>query len=390
MKWKKGIGKIHLWLGLSCGLVVFILGFTGCILAFEYELKDLFYKDRIFAANTGNQKMAPVSQLLAVATKALGKELKPDAIRFYEPDRNVQVGVYQTNERGWNMFNHIKAYQTVYINPYTARVVYVENTKYEFFYLVFSLHYDLMLAGTGEKIVGWATVIFIVMVITGLVLWWPRNKAAARQRFSFKWKATTQWKRKNYDLHNILGFYALLFALLIALTGLVWAFSWFDSSVQWLANGGKHTPDWPTFQSDSTATPHAAVYDHILTHMQQQAPNEKTYYISVPATKNESVYGYAQSLNKNYKWTGFYYDQQTGKNLWLNRYKDRLPGDQLRNMNFDIHTGLILGWPGRILAFLVSFIAAGLPITGFYIWWGRRKPSSGPSEPVIRAGSGRH
>ncbi|WP_114792951.1 PepSY-associated TM helix domain-containing protein [Niabella yanshanensis] len=382
MKAKKAIGKIHFWLGLSSGLVVFILGITGCILAFEYELKDLFYHQRIFTPPPHNQPMQPASQLLNVAAAALGSEYRPDNIRYYEPGRNVQVGVYQTNEQGWNMFSHIKAYKTVYVNPYTAKVVYVEDTKYEFFYLVFSLHYDLMLAGTGEKIVGWATVIFIVMLITGLVLWWPRNKAAARQRFSFKWKATTKWKRKNYDLHNILGFYALLFALLIALTGLVWAFTWFDSSVQWLANGGKHTPDWPTFQSDSTATPHAAVYDHILAHMQRQAPNEKTYYISVPATKSESVYGYAQSFNKNYKWTGFYYDQQTGKNLWLNRFKDRLPGDQLRNMNFDIHTGLILGWPGRILAFLVSFIAAGLPITGFYIWWGRKKKPS--------SGSGRH
>lgn len=379
MKWKKNIGKIHLWLGLSSGLVVFILGFTGCILAFEYELKDLFYKDRIFVANPGTKKMAPVSQLLAAGSQALGKDLKPDAIRFYEPDRNVQVGVYQINERGWNMFNHIKAYQTVYIDPHTARVVYVENTKYEFFYLVFSLHYDLMLADTGQMIVGWATVIFIVMLITGLVLWWPKNKAAARQRFSFKWKSTTKWKRKNYDLHNILGFYALLFALLIALTGLVWAFRWFDDSVQWLVNGGKHTPEWPSFRSDSTATQQATVYDVILQHMQQQAPQEKTYYISVPATKAESIYGYAQSIDKNYKWTGFYYDQQTGKNLWLNRYKDRLPGDQLRNMNYDIHTGLLLGWPGRILAFLASFIAAGLPITGFYIWWGRKKKKVKPA-----------
>jgi len=192
LKAKKAIGKIHLWLGLSSGLVVFILGITGCILAFEYELKDLFYHPRIFTPPPHNRPMQPASQLLDVAAAALGPEYRPDNIRYYEPGRNVQVGVYQTNEQGWNMFSHIKAYKTVYVNPYTAKVVYVEDTKYEFFYLVFSLHYDLMLAGTGKKIVGWATVIFIVMLITGLVLWWPRNKAAARQRFSFKWKATTK------------------------------------------------------------------------------------------------------------------------------------------------------------------------------------------------------
>jgi uncharacterized iron-regulated membrane protein len=58
----------------------------------------------------------------------------------------------------------------------------------------------------GTYVVGIPVIIFLIMLITGIVLWWPKNKAARKQRFRFQWKDTTQWKRKNYDLHNILGF----------------------------------------------------------------------------------------------------------------------------------------------------------------------------------------
>ncbi|MBK6979514.1 MAG: PepSY domain-containing protein [Cytophagaceae bacterium] len=48
----------------------------------------------------------------------------------------------------------------------------------------------------GQPITSYATLIFVFMILTGLVLWWPKNKAAAKQRFWFRWKNTTQWKRK--------------------------------------------------------------------------------------------------------------------------------------------------------------------------------------------------
>ncbi len=74
--------------------------------------------------------------------------------------------------------------------------------------------FDFVLAGhrwlwlpsyeVGHTIVNYATLIFIISLITGLVLWWPKNKAAAKQRFRFKWKPGTKWRRKNYDVHNVL------------------------------------------------------------------------------------------------------------------------------------------------------------------------------------------
>ena len=72
-----------------------------------------------------------------------------------------------------------------------------------------------------------------------------------------------------------------------------------------------------------------------------------------------------------------YFDQYTLQEIPVThldgRYKDATIADKIVRMNYDIHTGQVLGLPGKILAFFASLIAASLPITGFYIWWGRKK-----------------
>lgn len=72
--------------------------------------------------------------------------------------------------------------------------------------------------------VGWATAFFVLVLISGLVLWSPRrwNKTLVRSRLTVKWKAGEN--RRIYDLHNTLGFYISLLAVIIAFIGLTWSF----------------------------------------------------------------------------------------------------------------------------------------------------------------------
>ena len=100
---------------------------------------------------------------------------------------------------------------------------------------------NLLLGEVGNQIVGYGTLIFLVMLISGIVLWWPKNKAALKQRYKFSWKTTTRWKRKNYDLHNVLGFYTSWIVVFMAITGLVWSFQWFDKGLYYVLSGGEVT-----------------------------------------------------------------------------------------------------------------------------------------------------
>lgn len=342
------------------------------MLAFEYELRDLIYKDRYIVHNEPAKKLR-LDHLLFIAQKAISSDEHFSGIEVHsDPKRTVAFTTYQKRADAWNYFSSIKSYTTVFVNPYNGKVQYIENTKLEYFRLILMLHYNLLLENTGKLIVGWSTVIFIVLLLSGLVLWWPRTKAAAKQRFAFRWKDTTKWKRKNYDLHNILGFYSLIFALIIALTGLVWAFTWVNDTSQWIANGGRAIPEEKVPHSDSLAAKRLGVYELILQDMQRRTTTD-IYAISIPQKLSEVIYAYAQPYKGGYQWTEFYYDGQTGKNLSVKYYHKKLRGEKLRAMNYDIHSGAILGLPGKILAFIISFICAGLPVSGFYIWCGRKK-----------------
>ena len=376
ISFKKAIVQIHLWLGLTSGLVVFVLGITGCIYVFEDELKSFFYKDRMYVDVPQGSSRKTLSELLLIAQKTFGKKHPIQQIEI--PAGADRSYLFKSTSKGnpdaLTYFGEQKYYHVLYINPYTGEVIKDENTKYEFFQIVLRLHRNLLLnKEIGHYVVGISVLIFVVLLITGIILWWPKNMAALKQRLLFKWKSTTQLKRKNYDLHNILGFYSFFFALLIALTGLTWSFDWFDDGVQWLANGGKSKKTKTVISEKTKSSATSFPIDLVFYNVSQQNPNTEFFSISFPkdkkSTLNVSVYANEQ-LNYNKK--QFQYDQYSAKLLKTGDFENKNSGEKLRSMNYDIHVGRILHLPGKILTFLISLIISSLPVTGFIIWWKRK------------------
>jgi len=370
---KKLIGKIHLWLGLISGIIVFILGITGCIYVFIEDIKPLVYKDRLFV-KAEPVPPQPLSVLLEKAQAAAGEipvthvEI-PNSARATYAFEALKAKPENNSIWYWDKYD----YYTLYVNPYTAEIVKMEDTNFEFFYFILCLHWCLLLENDlGQPIVGIAVIVFVVSLITGLVLWWPKNKSAARQRFWFRWKASTQWKRKNYDLHNILGFYTMIIALILALTGLMWAFDWFEHSVEWMANGGKSESTYVAPEIDTTRVSSDPLPDKILADMRGRYPQAASYHISF--REKSPYYTYANlSHGTRYNSVSLTYNQYSGELVAVSGFKDYNAGEKLVMLNYDIHVGAVLGLPGKILAFLGSLVAASLPVTGFLVWWGRRK-----------------
>src|SRR5690606_5921797 len=86
----------------------------------------------------------------------------------------------------------------------------------------------------GRPIVGVATIIFLILSITGIVLWFPNKKLKKlkwknlKPGFKIAWRA--KWKRINHDLHVTLGFYTAVFLIIMSLTGLFWSFEWYKDA----------------------------------------------------------------------------------------------------------------------------------------------------------------
>lgn len=370
MTTRKLVGKIHLWLGLASGLVVFVISLTGCILAFEQEIKNATEPYRYSKPPVGG-RLLPPSVLKAKAEAALpGKPAS--GVLYEEPGRSASVGFYRADP---------EYYYVVYLDPYTGEVLKVWNEDDDFFHFILHGHYYLWLPEKiGQPVVASATLIFLILLISGLVLWWPKNKSAAKQRFSIKWSAA--WRRKNYDLHTVLGFYGLAVGLIFAITGLVWGFQWFSMAV-YRAMGGTGSVVYSIPPSDTTVTPKVVStmtsVDRVWLKLRRENPTQQGINLSFPQTPGESIYSYVNYRpGTYYKVDYHYYDQHTLNELsvdspYTGKYAEINLARKLRRMNYDIHIGAIWGLPGKILAFCASLICASLPITGFLIWWGRRK-----------------
>jgi len=262
----------------------------------------------------------------------------------------------------------------------------------DFFRVVVNGHFYLWLPpAIGQPIVASATLVFFVMLISGIILWWPRNKAAAKQRFSIKWSAS--FKRKNYDLHNVLGFYASWIAMVFAITGLVWGFQWFGNGLYFISSGGKQMVPFEEGLSDKSKAALASVpaIDQLWERFKTEAGPGKTVEVHFPSSDSTAVEVALNPSAGTYWKTDYrYFDQYTMQELDVKhpfgKFANASAADKIVRMNYDVHTGQILGLPGKILAFCGSLIAASLPVTGFLIWRGRRrkKPAAAKLNQPLR------
>jgi uncharacterized iron-regulated membrane protein len=121
--------------------------------------------------------------------------------------------------------------------------------------------------------------------------------------------------------------------------------------------------------------------DRIWEKMKAENPRAEILDVHIPADAQGSI---EVSINPDagtfWKTDYRYFDQYTLEELPVEhmwgRFQEASLADKAMRMNYDVHVGAIAGLPGKIIAFLDSLIAASLPLTGFYIWWGRRKKTA--------------
>ncbi len=380
MTFKKLIGKLHLWLGLSSGLVVFVVSITGCLYVFETEIRS-FYETSFTDVRPEKKSVLPVSTLYNLGKQALEKELGKSIRADYQnvtlyknPGKAAYYYVYGEKE---------KLYHYVYLHPYTGQVLKIKDMNTDFFSVVLQLHIGLLLPHEiGHQIIGIAVLIFVVSLISGLILWFPKSKKGIKQRFSVKWNA--KWRRKNYDLHNVFGFYSFLLALVIALTGLTWSYPWVEKSVDWLANGGNASSEWKEPVSVLSVQKSETLTDRLFRATQRKYPDSQLFSVDFPTSDTATLaLGFYPSLTTYNDGTYLLFDQYSGQLLKEDSPRTQTAGQRLRAMNYDIHIGKILGLPGQLLAFFASLVSASLPVTGFLIWWGRRKKAKKNDRPKI-------
>lgn len=371
---KYWIGRIHLWLGLASGLVVFIVAITGCIYVFQDELRDL----------TENHRKVPIQDQPFL----LPTSLRANALKTY-PEATASAIIYQGKDRSASVFLKVgQEYHYIFLNPYTGQFLYDENLQKDFFTLVEYMHLYLLLpAAIGKPIVDISVLIFVILLVTGLILWWPGRKNRRKQNFVIKWNG--RWRRVNYDMHRVLGFYISAIIFVIALTGLSMSYTWVRNGLNAIANGGKKYLLESDYPSSDTLLPKAnqPALDNSFLYAARKSSLAEMFivYSGEKATDPIVVTAYAKTLHY-YRADNYFFDKSGGKLLKEMPFNKKSAGLRLNEMTYDLHTGQLLGTGGKIAAFLASLLAASLPVTGVLIWWGRKKKkkiAQSPTEIVL-------
>ena len=216
---KKIFRQIHLWLSVPFGLIISLICFSGAMLVFENEVMELVRHELYYVKKVETVSL-PVDRLLEEVELML-----PDSVSV------TGINVFSDPERAWqvNLSKPRRAF--MYVDQYTGEI----KGKYErpaFFVTMFRLHrwlLDSMKADGGvfwgKMIVGVSTLLFVVVLISGIVIWWPRTRKALKN--SLRISVGRGFRRFWYDLHVAGGMYALFFLLAMALTGLTWSFGWY-------------------------------------------------------------------------------------------------------------------------------------------------------------------
>ncbi|GAB3911053.1 PepSY-associated TM helix domain-containing protein [Mucilaginibacter boryungensis] len=364
-RFKKNILFIHRWLGFISGLVVFIVSITGCLFVFQDEIQDAIHSYRKIEVQ--QKPYVQPSELKRLALQHYPKG-NPAFIAYYGPDRPAVVMTIVPK----------LGTRYIYLNPYTGKFLHDEDITKNFFIVVEYIHLYLLLPDKiGRLVVGISVIVFVILLISGLVLWWPKRKSDRKRSFNIKWNG--RWRRVNYDLHNVLGFYACSIALILALSGLSIAFDWMRNGIYSASNLCQKYPlEKLVVKSDTlhknieTKIP---ADDMAFTYTHQHSPLAQMFFISEGDKKGSgttTVTPYYTSMHY-YRSDSYTFDQYSGKLLKTELQQHKSPGRKMNDANYDIHVGQIIGLPGKIIAFIVSLICASLPVTGFIVWFGKRK-----------------
>ena len=382
---KAALLQVHSIVGLVLALLLSLIALTGAIMSFEDEIVD--------DLNAGIMQVAPRT-MPALLPDELVAHLKsvPDAGKVAgmtissDPSAAVHIR-FARDEQGGRP-------SSFYVDPYDGRVLGVPYGE-DFFATIRRLHRWLLIPGDakgwGRQITGIAAIGLIVMLVSGLVLRWPRR--ANSVKMWFKPNLALSGRGLHRSLHAVIGTWVLPIYLVMTITGLWYSFDWYKDGVVWLlarphVGSAKMQPKQPS--GAGRADPAEAVgFDRAwATLLHEESSGFAKAQLLLPAGPGSVMR--IRSWPKDSTLEGvrdeFRINAVTGQIVSADRYADKTFGEKIISGVLDIHRGAFLGWPGK----LTFMIAAGLmplfAVTGVLLYLSRRKlrrPAESPLGSLV-------
>ncbi|MHC2283401.1 putative iron-regulated membrane protein [Bradyrhizobium diazoefficiens] len=382
---KAVLRQVHSIAGLALALLLSLIALTGAIMSFEDEIVDHL--------NAGIMQVLPRStpalmpDELVARLKAAQAFGKVSAVTLSsDPAAAVHVR-FGRDEQGGRP-------ASLYLDPYDARVLGSPRGE-EFFATVRRLHRWLLIPGDakgwGRQVTGVAALGLIVMLVSGLVLRWPRR--AGSVKMWLKPNLGLSGRGLHRTLHAVIGTWVLPIYLVMTLTGLWYSFDWYKDGVAWLLSrphvaAAKMQPKMPAKAPRVAAVSEPARpigFDQAWTTFKREEGDRfSRALLTLPAGPGTAIRIRSWGKDSTLEATRdeFRVDAATGQLVAADRYADKTFGEKIIAAVYDIHRGAILGWPGKLAFMIAAALMPLFAITGLLLYLSRRRLRR-PAQPPL-------
>jgi uncharacterized iron-regulated membrane protein len=377
------VWRWHFYAGLVCIPFVLWLAATGSIYLFKPQIDA--WMDRPYD-NLAPPSAAPPSAQVAAALRAVPGSV----LNAYQLPTTASSAVQVLVAHGTQLWR-------VYVHPQTLRILHVTEEDARFTNVIFHLHGELMQGDRGSLIVEAAASWALVMLLTGLYLWWPSAQGLGGVLYP-RWRGGRLWWR---DLHAVTGFWVSFFALFLLISGLPWAKSWGGllKDVRHVGSAPALAQDWTTGRSseleqrrleasqqvsdgdehaghaghgDARTAPASPVSElNALVPLVQQARLVSPVLISPPAAQSPHWRAHSETPNRPQR-ADLELDGPTGTVLTKKTFEQKPLIDRVIGVGIAAHEGQLFAPANQALGLFTAISLWIVCISAVVMWWRRR------------------
>jgi uncharacterized iron-regulated membrane protein len=373
------VWRWHFYAGLFVIPFIVILSLTGAVYLFKPQVDR--WEERAFQNLPTTNAVSPDVQLDAVLAAFPGARF--DAYRL--PERPGDAAMIHLGLLDGGMTD-------VFVSP-RGRVLGRLDPDDRWIELVREIHSELLGGRIGSWLVETAANWAIVMILTGLYLWWPARRALA----GVVWPRLGHGRRAFWrDLHAVTGFWVAGLALVLLVTALPWAgvwgqgfkslrsqMGWVSEPADWKIGGGEaahaeHDHE-AMMKRQAAGVPMAALGDIVA-----KAKAEHLAFpvlVRAPSAKMMEWTVKSDAQNRPLR-LAIIYDIETGKEVKRNGFSEKHPIDRAVGYGIAWHEGQLFGWLNQLVGVLTALALVTLAVSGL-VMWQRRKPADVLGAPPV-------
>ncbi|UVJ44541.1 PepSY domain-containing protein [Pseudomonas sp. LS1212] len=393
----------HFYAGLFVAPFMILLALTGIIYLFKPQLDPLMYGD-LLTVNPAHHSLSADEQQQRVRLA-----YPHGSVSQYLPaptaERSAQFVIKQEGRE-----------LNVFIDPYTGTLLGEQDAKDNLQAIARALHGELMIGTFGDRLVELAAGWGIVLVVSGMYLWWPRGKSAGGVLWPrLRSRGRVFWR----DLHAVVGFWGGALLLVMLLSGMTWTGVWgkqfaqvwntfpaamwtdvpkSDQEARSLNSATRQTVPWAM---ENTPMPQSGAHAEHAGHnsgttapaapqvsLQQvvdiatERSVEPGYSITLPTTA-EGVFTIAVFADDPRNDATLHVDQYSGKVLADVRWQDYNNVARATEMGVMLHEGKMFGPVNQIIVLLICLMILLSAVSGVVMWW-KRRPQGSFGVPPLR------